>query len=180
MDRREALKKLAVGGALAAGGSIVLSSNAVAYAQSASGPPTPSALTILVPTNGSSVGTIQLTAPSPPPGAETGPTTYEWQILGCNIDNGRTLVIINAATNNIILRGQKNGCSSTPAKTGPLSNAPTVLVRTVAGGSESPKLLQPGDWVSLKLIVKWYVGSTLIEGRYDVGGTYPSINATQG
>jgi hypothetical protein len=37
MDRREALKKLAVGGAIAAGGSLVLSSNAVA--QTSSGAP---------------------------------------------------------------------------------------------------------------------------------------------
>lgn len=34
MDRREALKKLAVGGAIAAGGSLVMSSNLVAYAAS--------------------------------------------------------------------------------------------------------------------------------------------------
>lgn len=180
MDRREALKKLAVGGALAAGGSIVLSSNAVAFAQSTNGPPPPSQLSIATPTNGSGVGTIQLSAPAPPPGAAGGPTTYQWQILNCGIPNGRTLVIINAANNAIILRGQKNGCSSTPAKTGALSNAPTVVVRTVAGGSSTPKLLEPGNWVQLKLIVKWYVGSTLVEGRYNIGGTYPSINATLG
>ncbi len=35
MDRREAIKKLAVGGAIAAGGSLVLSSNLVAHAASA-------------------------------------------------------------------------------------------------------------------------------------------------
>jgi hypothetical protein len=35
MDRREAIKKLAVGGAIAAGGSMVLSSNLVAHAASA-------------------------------------------------------------------------------------------------------------------------------------------------
>ena len=180
MDRREALKKLAVGGVLAAGGSIVLSSNAVAYAQSASGPPLAETLSIVVPINGSGVGTIQLSAPPTPVGATAGATTYEWQILNCGIPSGRTLVIINTANGKIIARGRKNGCGDTPVKSPPLSNAPTVIVRTVAGGSTSPKLLEPGDWVSLKLIVKWYVGSTLIEGRYNIGGTYPSINATQG
>jgi hypothetical protein len=181
MDRREALKKLAIGGAIAAGGSIVLSSNAVA--QSASGPavaPQPSAVPISVPVSGSGTGTVTVSAPPAPAGAVLSATTYEWQIHTCRVSNGRTLVIINPANNQIIARGQKGTCSAIPVKTGPLPNVPTVLIRTVAGGSTTPKELERGDTVSLKFIVKWSVGGQTVEGRYNVGGTYPNIKVTQG
>jgi hypothetical protein len=176
MDRREALKKLAVGGALAAGGSIVLSSNNVAFAQSADGPPPPAAFTVVVPTNGSGAGTIQLTAPPPPAGA-TG-ATYNWQILECSVSQGRTLVLINSSNNQIIARGKKATCSPIPVTTGPLPNVPAVVARTVSGGSSNPKVLEPGDTVRLRLVVRWTVASTTVEGRYNIAGTYPNIQVT--
>lgn len=176
MDRREALKKLAVGGAVAAGGSIVLSSNNVAFAQSG-GPPPPSDFVVDVQTNGSGDGTIQLTAPPAPQGSNG--ATYDWHILGCGVPKGRTLVLINSNGGQIIARGSKGTCSPIPVTTGPLPNAPAVLVRTVAGGSSNPKELEPGDTVSLRLIVNWFVGGNNVEGRYDIGGTFPNIVVTQ-
>jgi len=178
MDRREALKKLAVGGALAAGGSIVLSSNNVAFAQSTSGPPSPDLVSITTPTTGKrGAGIIKLSAPNAPDGASDG-TTYEWQIRGCSVPNGRTLVIINSANGQIIARGQQNGCSPFTVTSGPLSNAPSVDVRTVAGGSSTPKELSPGDSVNLRLIVKWNVNGAVVEGLYAIGEVYPSISAS--
>jgi len=178
MDRREALKKLAIGGALAAGGSIVLSSNNVAFAQSGIIPP-PTAMPVTVTATGKNgAGVIQLSAPPAPTGT-TG-ATYEWRILGCKVPTGRTLVIINSSNNQVIARGLNGGCSPIPVSSGAIKNAPTVLIRTVAGGSTSAKELSPGDSVSLKLIVKWTIGNNVVEGRYNIGGVYPSITVTAG
>ena len=81
MDRREALKKLAIGGAIAAGGSLVVSSNAIAQTTSGvvpagipgDGQPLPGVTTTL------SSGDRQLTfaAPQPPAGVTA---TYAWNI----------------------------------------------------------------------------------------------------
>ena len=93
---------------------------------------------------------------------------------------GRTLVIINAFNNQIIARGQNGGCSPIAVSSGPVPSAQTVLVRTVAGGSSSPKELSPGDMVSLKLIVKWSYGTTVVPGTYNIGGRFPNITVTAG
>ena len=80
MDRREALKKLAVGGAIAAGGSMVLSSNAVAQTSSGlprglpgNGQPLPGVGAVLL----SSDKVLQFTAPPLPSGVTA---IYHWNI----------------------------------------------------------------------------------------------------
>jgi hypothetical protein len=176
MDRREALKKLAVGGAIAAGGSFVLSSNNVVFA--ASGVvPSPSALTVQTPVNSKGEGTLRLTAPPAPAGANPANTTYQWEIRGCDVKPGRTLVIIS--NNRVIARGNNGSCPSTPIVTPPSNTAGSVVVRTSAGGSSSFKDLEPGNTVTIRLIVKWYVNGQLVEGRYQVSGSYPNVAVTQ-
>jgi hypothetical protein len=70
MDRRAALKKLAAGGAIAMGGSMVLSSNAVAYAASVpdgviSGiPPKGQPLPVSIPPFTNSTGVLTITDPT--------------------------------------------------------------------------------------------------------------------
>ena len=182
MDRRAALKKLAAGGAIAACGSMVLSSNNVAFAQSGPLPPDapgPEGLIITrTDTGRRGEGYIVVTAPTPPFAAER--VTYEWQIHGCSVPNGRTLVVINQTNGQIIARGLNGGCSPFVVKNGALPNAPSVVVRTVAGGSSNPKELSPGDSIDLVLIVTWLVNGAEVVGRYRISGTYPNISASEG
>jgi hypothetical protein len=179
MDRREALKKLAVGGAIAAGGSIVLSSNNVAFAASGDPVPPPSALALTTPVGNKGEGTLRITAPPAPTGANPATTTYQWEIRGCDVDQGRTLVVVNDSTNQAIARANNGSCPSTPILTQPSNTAGSVTVRTAAGGSSSLKNLEPGNTVTLRLIVKWYVDGQLVEGRYQVSGAYPNFTVTQ-
>ncbi len=176
MDRREALKKLAVGGAIAAGGSFVLSSNNVVFASSGVVPP-PSAMTVQAPVNTKGDGTLQLSAPPAPAGANPASTTYQWEIRGCDVDSGRTLVII--ANNVVIARANNGSCPSTPIVTPPSNTAGSVVVRTAAGGSSSFKDLEQGNTVTIRLIVKWYINGQLVEGRYQVSGPYPNVTVTE-
>jgi hypothetical protein len=172
MDRREALKKLAVGGAIVAGGSLVLSSNAVA--QSGSGTTTPLP-TWSAPINGQGQGTLVLTAPTPPSGA-TG-AEYQWEIRGCAVSQGRTLVVINAANNSVIARANNGSCPTTPIVTPWLPTAGSVIVRTAAGGSTSYKDLEPGNTVTIRLKMRWYnTSNQLVESPpYLITGPYPNM-----
>ena len=74
MDRREALKKLATGGAIAAGGSFVLSSNQVAFAASGPVPPPPADLVTYVP--GGDGASFEITGEP----ENTTSTSYQWQL----------------------------------------------------------------------------------------------------
>jgi hypothetical protein len=180
MDRREAIKKLAIGGAIAAGGSIVLSTNNVAFAASGGAvAPAPSSMPVSTPFNNQGEGTLVLSAPPAPNGANPATTTYQWEIRGCDTKSGRTLVVLNAANNQVIARANNGGCPSTPIITPPSNAAGSVIVRTAAGNSSSLKDLEPGNTVTIRLIVKWYVGSQMVEGRYQVSGAYPNFVVTQ-
>lgn len=170
MDRREALKKLAVGGAIVAGGSLVLSTNNVAFAASGTTTPLP---TWSAPINGQGQGTLVLSAPLPPPGATN--TTYQWEIRGCDVSQGRTLVVINTANNSVIARANNGSCPSTPIITPWLPTAGSVIVRTAAGSSTSYKDLAPGNTVTIRLKVRWYVDGQMVESTYVISGPYPNM-----
>jgi hypothetical protein len=171
MDRREALKKLAVGGAIVAGGSLVLSSNAVALSGSGTQTPLP---TWSAPINGQGQGTLVLTAPTPPSGATN--ISYQWEIRGCDVSQGRTLVVIDAASSSVIARANNGSCPSTPIVTQWSSTAGSVIVRTAAGSSTSYKDLEPGNTVTIRLKMRWYIGSQLVESPpYVISGPYPNM-----
>ena len=86
MNRRDALKKLAVGGAVAAGGSLVLSSNLVAATNSGGIPdgiPGPEGQLDIKLSN-SQDNVLTLTAPAPPKGVSV---AYSWNIQSFKVDD---------------------------------------------------------------------------------------------
>lgn len=106
MDRRQALKKLAAGGAIAAGGSLVVSSNAVA--QTTSGCfEAPLAPFTAVPDVAS--GSILVTPSTSMDPQGLGPT-FAWQIAGYEgFRNSRSLQIRQQATGQIVVTGPNGG-----------------------------------------------------------------------
>ena len=88
MDRREALKKLSVGGAVAAGGSIVLSSTNVAYAMSGQ-PPTTAQFTIGAGSS-TSLASVRVILPVTP---GCTPTGWAWTLNSWSVSQGNSATV---------------------------------------------------------------------------------------
>ena len=156
MDRREALKRLAVGGAIASGGSLVLSSNAVAA--TASGPVIPG-----IPSEGEPLPGIQLVlsggdkqltfrAPPPPAGVVA---SYGWNIQGYDVKHPQVDgMLLTSGGGSQRLIGQPtcgNGCSY-------FAGSDTAVAETIFKSSTKPaknKKFKNGDTVDVGLMVTW-------------------------
>jgi len=182
MDRRQAIKKLAAGTAIASGGSLVLSSRDVAYAMSAPG-------TGLIGAPGSGDvqhittwnnpnGTVTLSDtnnPSCSPGAGELERSYSWRINSFNIKGGRTwkFFIRNASDTATIREGA--GGFSDPNTT----HNTVVLRKTNKPGKLKP--LDNGDSYSIEMMVTWKCSEAASSLRYQYrfSATYPNPPTVQ-
>ena len=150
MDRREALKKLGVGGAVAAGASLVLSSNPVAAA--GSGPPglPPNPRPSVIYSNASNTITITLTVPNCTDGSP--PTTqYLWSNPTGTLATGNQTVTISGSS----------------------MNASVTLLRT-GHPNASKNAWSNGDAFSVQVSVTLTCGTTSRTDAYTVSGTIGS------
>jgi hypothetical protein len=153
MNRREAIQKLAAGGAIAAGGSLVLSSNNVAFAASgcmlvdvpADGAPLPLAA------GDAGTGVLDI-AVSPPPSCTCDDFTpmYDWTLTRFSIT-------------------PPNG-SMTASQT---STSTVRLTKLDKKGR--PKAFHGNDQFAFLLKTSWQCGTECITASYNVAGVYSSL-----
>ncbi len=180
MDRREALKKLAAGGAIAATGSMVLSTRDVAYAASAPGtggltgiPGPGEQLPITVQTslsNNGKRGTVTI-SDNTSPTCDSGPPNrwYSWRINSSNIKggNGWKLQIKDGADNQVIREFIDSGFTTSDPNHG------TVLLRKANNGGKA-KPLDRGDDYSVDMMVTWQCqGAAAVEAVYRFSSSSP-------
>ncbi len=179
MDRREAIKKLAAGGAIAATGSMVLSSREVAYAASAPGTgltnvPGPTEPLPVSATNNSN-GTVTLTdASSPSCSVGSLTRTYSWKINGFNLKGGNSWKFFVRNSNDTqTVREGIGGYSS------PNLNHSTVVLRK----TNKPDKLKPldnGDSYDISMLVTWSCGAgAYLQAEYRYTATYPAAPDVQ-
>lgn len=194
MDRREALRKLAAGGAIAAGGSFVLSSNRVAYAASvggvtgipAPGEPLPIAYAIIDPLFQDS--RIQVIDTTTPACVDASPvtTTHSWKInkfdVGGNVS--RTWVELWDADNDTkIIEAQATSGGISQAVCGPGCtgySSPTSFNgftlkrwRDEIFGDEYVDW-KNGDYYEVDTLISWScAGHPTVQGEYRIAGTFP-------
>jgi hypothetical protein len=179
MDRREALKKLATGGAIAAGGSFVLSSNAVAYA--ASGPPVVSGipeegqpLPVSIPPFSNSSGILTISDASIPiytGGGTSVQTTHAWRINGYTLSqNSATGIEIRSG--GLLLQAAGNpSCTSGCGDTSYHQGTDTADVQPTAGNGKNKKF-KSGNAYDIGLLIEWLVpGVQTITAEFQVSGT---------
>ncbi len=180
MDRREALKKLAAGGAIAATGSVVLSSRDVAYAASGPGTslteiPGPSEpLPITVQTNISNngkTGTVTVgDNTSPTCGSGTMMRSYSWRINSYNISGGNSwkLQIKDSNDSQVIADFISTNFSQ------PNSNHGIVLLRKANNGGAAKPLDRDDDY-SVDMFVTWQCSGAgaYVEAIYRFSATFP-------
>ena len=178
MDRREAIKKLAAGSALAAGGSMVLSSRNVAYAASApgtglAGVPGPSDdLPITV---NSSNGVVTYSDASNPTCASGSlDRSYSWTIKSLKLKGKTSKLEIRNSSNTEMIRNAVGGYSN------PNSGHGTVELHKVSESGESEDLVK-ADKFEVGLIVRWRCSGAdaYVEAEYSFAGKYakaPKVN----
>jgi hypothetical protein len=180
MDRREALKKLGAGSAIAATGSIVLSSRAVASSGSGTGPggltgiPGPGEqLPITVQTSLSSNGkrgTVTISdSTSPMCGLNGANSWYSWRIVSSNIKGGNGWKLqIKDGSDSQVIRGFDGGSFTTSDP-----NHGTVLLRKANNGG-APKPLDRGDVYEVEMLVTWQCqGADDVERVYRFSSSFP-------
>lgn len=170
MDRRAALKKLAAGGAIAAGGSFVLSSNKVAFAASGSNIPPPGDPLPVVST--STQGQVTMTDSTfyfCPDGNEAD-VTYAWKINDFNLRPPKNTIVelVDGVTG-----APLGSASGWPRCNSSCTNAPFI------GGTNSAELmrdhskLKNGDSYDIGMMVTWVCPSNTTVHEYSITGTYP-------
>jgi hypothetical protein len=185
MDRREALKKLAAGGVVAAGAPIVLSSFDVAAAASPPGtglqgvPGSGEPILVNHQVN-SSTDTIALsiaTAPTCSSGTLT--TTYEWMIIQYTVQAQRRLQIRNSTNTSTLVAGAvdttcSGGCGTTYST--PSTATGAVTLRTVQQGDDArPRALAAGNRWVVQVRITWQCsGHSAVQAEYRIDGTYPN------
>jgi hypothetical protein len=179
MDRREALKKLGAGSAIAATGSFVLSSSNVAYAQSggnsdltglpASDEPLPITVQTTMSSNGKK-GTVIISDNTTPMCGDQSPNRhYCWRINSFKVKggNGWKQQIKDANDSQVICDFISS--SFTP----PDTTHGNVLLRKANGGGGA-KPLDRGDEYSVDMYVTWQCsGPSYVDAIYRFKATFP-------
>lgn len=179
MDRREALKKLAAGGAIATTGSFVVSSRAVAFSGSGepsglTGVPGPNeVLPVSVQTSLSSNGkrgTVIISDTTTPMCGNQPPNRhYCWRINTFGVKGGRGWKLQVKDGNDSQVICDYISQSFTP----PNTNHGTVLIRKANKGGGA-QLLDRGDHYAADMYVTWQCqGSSTVEAIYRFSGTFP-------
>ncbi len=187
MNRREALQKLAAGGAIAAGGSFALSSTEVAYAASPPGTglvdvPGPGEALPIQPVFNAN-GTVTITDTSNPSSATGGAvsTTYAWTIESIYLGSSRRNFFVLDANSGSVITSAKNkkGCTNCPQSTGSTSVDSIVLRKNNNGGQLQP--LDSSDTYTLRLQISWYSSGAAkaITAEYVISGSGSSVDPAQ-
>ena len=187
MNRRDAIRKLAAGGAVAAGASVVLSSNDVAFAAS---PPDTGLIAVPGPTEPlpiaftpNSDGTVTIgDSGSPSCSTEGTPTvTYSWKVNSFSFSGGnRHLLLVNAANLSQVIHDTTSSTGYSSPNTG---HAAVELRKTNNGKKRKIKPLDPGDTYSISVIVTWQCAgaNSALEAEYTLlgsGSNPPSIGVS--
>ena len=168
MNRREALKKLALGGAIAAGGSLVLSSNAVAATGSGAvipgipleGQPLPGVRLEL------SGGDRQLTFRAPPPPAGV-TASYSWNIQGFNVQHPQVdgmLLTAGGSAQRVI--GQPNCGAGCGYFTGNDVAVAETLFKSTGKKEDKNKKFKNGDTVDVGLMITWQSSGITVTAEF--------------
>ena len=198
MDRREALKKLAAGGAVAAGGSMVLSSNKVAYAASigcvtgipAPGDPLPITYAVTGPQSRRRIQVVDATTPACVDGGPV-TTTHSWRINSFDVAGRRSLVqmrLWDAANTTQIVVGSASGGDNNYSTCGPACtsySAPTsftgfTLKKWFFGFLGSRPInrgvaLRDGDSYEIDTLITWSCqGCAPVTAEYRIASTFPN------
>jgi hypothetical protein len=176
LNRREAIRKLAAGGAVAAGASVVLSSHDVAFAASppdtgltnVPGSTEPLPIAFMPNTNGT-VTVGDATSPACTSGG--GPTvTYSWKVNSFSFSGGnRHLLVVNAANLSQII----HDTSGSSGYSSPNTGHPAVELRKTNNGRKRQiKPLESGDSYSISVIVTWQCSgaNSALEAEYTLMG----------
>lgn len=158
MDRRSAIKKLAAGTAIAAGGSMVLSSRDVAYAASGGVDPgsLPSgSLAGFLTTNANGALTITITdQPTCAGGGPVSSTTYTWGSL--------TEIDVSPSVKSIDMTSS--------------GNSATIVGRKNNG---TQKDFKRNDQLSVEVMINWECSGGLSESRaYRIMISYPDVTSS--
>jgi hypothetical protein len=187
MDRRDAIKKLAAGGAIAAGASTVLSTNDVAFAASPpgtglSGVPGPGeSLPIDYDQNTNGTVTVGDGSTVTCVGGGTPTITYAWRIMAFRLQGGsRRFFIYNTSDVQLQQSSGSNSGGYTVCSSGcspgyaPNSNFASVNLRKTTP-SVAIDVLDDGDTYSVQVLVTWRCGSNNpVRAEYRLDGTYPA------
>jgi hypothetical protein len=174
MDRRVALKKLAAGGAIASGASLVLSSHDVAYAASPPGTNLSNVpgdgedlLIVFTPNLNGSLTIGDDVSPVCFEGDLT--VTYSWQVNGFGFSGGnRHLLMLNAGNLNEVIH-DTTGSSGYSV---PSSTHGTIELRKTTNGNDNPKPLDATDTYNISVIISWSCGvSAPLVAEYLIQGT---------
>jgi hypothetical protein len=177
MNRRDAIKKLAAGGAVAAGASVVLSSNDVAFAASppdtgltnAPGPGEPLPLAFTPNSN----GTVTMNATSPAACISGGTPTvmYSWKVNSFSFSGGnRHLLLVNANNLSQVIHDTQGSTNYSPAST---SLTAVELRKTNNGKKRNIKPLDPGDTYNISVLISWQCAgaNSVLEAEYTITGS---------
>ena len=183
MNRRDAIRKLAAGGAVATGASMVLSTNDVAFAASppdtgltdvpAAGAPLP--IAFVSTTN----GTVRINATSSAAciGGGVPTVTYAWKVNSFSFSGGnRRLLVVNASNLSQIIHDTSSSTGYSAART----TWPSIELRKTNSGSKRQiKPLDPGDLYNVSVIVTWQCSNanSALEAEYVLIGTGPAAPA---
>lgn len=200
MDRREAIRKLAAGGAVAVGASTVLSSRDVAYAASVPGTglsdvPGPGEPLPISSSSGNGNGTVLIGDASGAVcdgGSSSPSSTFAWRINAYNVADTPTILgplppqflIKNSADVAVIVAGTNfsNNCSICPTPySSPTSTNSTVSLRkrlfvNLFGGIEIEVPLSAGDSYDIGLMRTWQCAGagSAVTAEYRMTGVYPN------
>ena len=191
MDRREALKKLAAGGAVAAGGSMVLSSNRVAYAASVGGVtgiPAPGEPLPITYNTTTGPAMVQIQDATTPGCADDSPvtTTHSWKINSYAVAGFASwvqMLLWDASNTSQIIAGPTASPTCGPACTGysaPTTFSGITLKKRYLGSFfgfpiEIVISLQDGDYYEVDTMITWTcAGHPPVTAEYRFSGTYPN------
>ena len=171
MDRRTALRKLAAGGAVAVGGSMVLSSNAIADTKS--GCPEPPEVPFYFKL---SDGFLYVIA-DPAVALDAKFTGYGWQINGYeNLGDPRALQIRTLEGKPIVTGPASNNCSKGSGCPTRLYKGPeSVIVSPVnlKTKTREPEPFTEGNYYSIQVWTHWELSGCKLDAYYDIFGQWP-------
>jgi len=177
MNRRDAIKKLAAGGAVTLGASAVLSSNDVAFAASpadtglvgvpADGAPLPISF---VP-NGDGTVTINAASSASCTSGASPTVTYAWKVNSFSFSGGNRHLIVSS--NGQTLHDTTGGSGYSSAST---AFSTVNLAKTNNGRKRKIKPLEASDSYSISVLITWQCSgaNSALEAEYVLNGVGPN------
>ena len=183
MDRRAALKKLAAGGAIAACGSMVLSSNNVAFAASgpvAGGIPLEGEpLPVAIPPFSNSTGVLTITDVTQPVyngGAVQ--VSHAWRINGYQLDRGNSAIGLQLRTGGQIIQASGQPTCTTGCGGSYFAGSDTAEVQPLGPNGKGMKF-KGGDPYDIGMMVTWTVpGVQTVTAEYRITGTIRGVSSS--